>query len=135
MDDFDENVIAGQGGRPHLIAFLWDRYTHYLQRQIDEKQAAQQKTLTIVEATQKAPALHFVEWATDYLLRNRVVNVFTLDANVGLRFASQAEVALCPGIDVRGTMEDDPGVAVQVNPNRREPPPRFQGDRFSGIGV
>jgi hypothetical protein len=108
-----DDVNHTQGGMPHLLQYLWDAYCAYLDGLIEKRRARGARTVKgLEEAKRAAPATHFVEWAAAHLKENRVVENFFIDANHGVRLANNACLAVCPGTEVRGSMQDSGAVAV-----------------------
>lgn len=108
-----------QGGLPHLMQYLWDAYSLHLKEQLEERQAAGKPTVTMEEAKRRAPAINFAQWCTEHLKENRVAESFFIDANHGVRLSNNAMVAICPGVEIRGTMQD--AGAVEVTHGRSQP--------------
>lgn len=110
--DMFDSASHTQGGLPHLMQHLWDAYAAYLQTELDKRAAAGKPTVTLDEAKKKAPATAFAQWATEYLAENRVAESFFIDANHGIKLANNAMVAICPGVEIRGSMQDSNAVPV-----------------------
>jgi len=117
--DLFDSVAHSQGGQPHLLQFLWDEYWKYLQAELDKRTRQGVAVFTLDEAKRKAPAVGFLKWATAYLAENRAAESFFLDANLGVRLTNNVAVAICPGVELRGTMQD--ANAVQVTEGRSQP--------------
>lgn len=107
-----DDVIHTQGGTPHLVQYLWDRYVSHLETQIKERAARGEPVVSLAEAKKKAPATHFATWAADYLRQNRVVEHFFIDENHGIRLSNNACVAVSPGTIIRGTMQSSHAVEI-----------------------
>jgi hypothetical protein len=110
--DLFDSVANTQGGLPHLVQFLWDAYCVYLQEQLDLRRVEGKTTVSLEDAKKKVPAVHFGQWATKYLTENRVAETFFVDANCGVRLTNNKMAAICPGAEIRGTMQDSHDVAV-----------------------
>lgn len=117
-----DSTAHTQAGLPHLIQYLWDQYSLSLQTTLEERATAGKQTVTLEEAKKKAPATHFADFATRYLEENRVSQSFFIDANHGLLFDNGVTVAVCPGINVQGTMQDSGSVAVTEGKDRQQGP-------------
>lgn len=115
---FDE-VNHTQGGQPHILQFLWDEYVRFLSREIKKRKKAKQKTVELPHALKNTPATAFLAWATNYLKKNRVAEQFYVDENFGLRLTNLKSFVICPGIAIRGTMQDSG--AVEVTHGRSQP--------------
>lgn len=111
-------VAHSQGGCQHLMQHLWDAYCEYLSDQLKARTDKGLAATTIDDAKKKSPATHFVKWAAEYLKANRVVQSFFIDENHGVQLANNTMVAICPGVEVRGTMQDSG--AVQVTEGRSQ---------------
>lgn len=114
---FDE-IAHTQGGCPHLMQYLWDKYVQYLQKKIEERRASKRPVVEIGEAIKKAPALGFVDWASKYLKENRVVQNFFVDENHGLVLSNNDNVVVCPGMPVMGTMQNSGAIGVTEGRSR-----------------
>lgn len=117
--DLFDSAAHTQGGLPHLMQHLWDAYCAHLAEEIEKRREAGKAVVTLAEAKQRAPATGFATWATKYLADNRVAESFFIDANHGVRLANNAMVAICPGVEIRGTMQE--AGAVQVTEGRSQP--------------
>lgn len=117
--DMFDSTAHTQGGLPHLVQHLWDAYGAHLEEKIKERAATGQATVDLATAKKRAPATDFATWASDYLKENRVVESFFVDANHGVRLANNAMVAICPGVEIRGTMQESG--AIQVTEGRSQP--------------
>lgn len=111
---FDATVHT-QGGLPHLMQYLWDRYVEHLTEELEKRTVL---SATIETAKRKAPATHFAQWATEFLKENRATESFFLDANMGLRLTNNAMVAISPGVEIKGTMQDS--TAIQVTEGKSQ---------------
>lgn len=108
---FGETERTG-GGITHLIQFLWDKYAEHLQKELEERAALGKITVDLPTAKKKAPATHFATWAANYLKENRVAETFFVDANLGIRLTNNITLAVCPGVEVRGTMQESHAVQI-----------------------
>lgn len=108
-----------QGGLPHLMQHLWDAYVAHLKEEIDKRAANGKNPVDLETAKKKAPASDFAVFATSYLKEHRVAEGFFIDANHGIRLGNNAMVAVCPGVEIRGTMQD--AGAVEVTHGRSQP--------------
>lgn len=119
--DLFDSAAHTQGGLPHLMQHLWDAYCAHLSEHLEKRNAAQPpgNQTTLATAKAKAPATDFAKWATAYLAENRVAESFFIDANHGVRLSNNAMVAICPGVEIRGTMQD--AGAVEVTHGRSQP--------------
>lgn len=98
---------------PHLMQHLWNEYKRWLEAKRQQLLAQGLKSvLSLDEAVRKAPATSFVRFCVDYLRDQRPVELFALDANYGFRLSNNVSVALCPGIESSGPMQDAQAVAV-----------------------
>ncbi len=100
-DLFDSKAHT-QGGCPHLMQFLWDEYAKHLRTLLDKRGDAVADLDTLKKRT---PATHFVSWAANYLEKNRPVNTFFVESNVGLVLADGKHAAVSPGVEIKGTMQ------------------------------
>lgn len=112
LDPLADPITQSQGGVPHLLEYLWARYREFLKDELDGRAEAGKPAGTLEEALRRAPATSFVRWASDFLRDNRVVEAFFIDDNHGLRLTDNALVAVCPGVDLRGTMQESRTVAI-----------------------
>jgi hypothetical protein len=119
---FDE-IAHTQAGMPHLVQLLWDRYLEHLAKEIETRKEKGLGAVPLPEAIRRAPATHFVEFAANYLKRNRVVENFFVDENHGLRLSDNTTCVVCPGTNVQGTMQD----AGEVGVTRGESQPGNEG--------
>jgi len=94
-----------QAGVPHLMQYLWDKYCEHLQEEINRRIESRRATVDLATAKSRAPATNFATWASNYLENNRVVDSFFIDENLGIRLTNGVRLAVCPGIEVRGTMQ------------------------------
>lgn len=117
--DLFDSTMHTQGGLPHLMQYLWDAYVVHLQKQLEKLTESGKTAVTIDEAKKRAPATHFAVWATEHLKEVRVTESFFVDANHGLRLGNNAMVAVCPGAEIRGTMQE--ANAVQVTKGESQP--------------
>lgn len=108
-----------QGGLPHLMQHLWDAYVAHLGEQIEQRKATGKNVVDLDTAKKKAPATDFAVFATGYLKEHRVAESFFIDANHGIRLGNNVMVAVCPGVEIRGTMQD--AGAVEVTHGRSQP--------------
>lgn len=113
------DIAHTQGGLSHLMQHLWDKFCLHLQEQIDERIAKGLPTVSLEAAKSKAPATTFAKWATEYLKEFRVTESFFVDGNLGIRLANNEVMAVCPGVEIRGTMQDSG--AIQVTEGRSQP--------------
>lgn len=113
-------VMGTNGGLMHLTQFLWDKYCEYLQTEIDARVEKKLPTVPLDAAKKRASAVHFVQWAADYLAEHRPAETFFLDHNLGLRLTTGETLALSPGIDVRGTMQDAGDVAIMEGKSQQD---------------
>jgi len=105
-------IMHTQGGVNHLMQHLWDAYCVHLAEQLDKRKLEGKPTVELAEAKKKAPASNFATWAAEYLKEIRVTESFFIDGNLGIRLANNVCVAVCPGVEIRGTMQDSGSVAV-----------------------
>lgn len=123
MDGFNNGVfqVAGPGGLfsepgqlTHLMQHLWDRYKLHLEVLLGTRAGRGQKVPTLDATIKKAPAIHFAEWATQYLTDNRPVETFFSEGNVGLRLTNNVLVVLSPGEEQTkpGTMQQSASFSV-----------------------
>lgn len=108
---FDE-IAHTQAGMPHLLQYVWDKYVAFLREEIEKRRGSGQKTIPIMEAIQKAPAVSFLRWGSDFLKEHRVVENFFVDMNHGIRLSNNDCIVVCPGLPVQGTMQDSGAVQV-----------------------
>lgn len=111
LSDFDA-IRHTQGDHPHIMQYLWDAYLAYLEAEGQERAAKGQTVLPIAQAKTKAPATHFVLWAANHLRDIRAIESFFVDGNVGVRLNNNKTIAISPGVEIRGTMQDSGAVAV-----------------------
>lgn len=107
-----DSLAHTQGNMPHLMQFLWDNYVRDLAERIEKRREAGQEAVGVEEASRRATARDFVRFCADYLAEHRCVQTFIIDANVGLVLSNHASVALSPGVQIRGTMQDSRAVPV-----------------------
>jgi len=107
-----DSISHTQGGVTHLIQLLWDEYLNHLREAIEKRAKAGKASVTLVEAIRRAPATDFAKFAADYLAVHRPVQSFFIDENLGILLRNQKSVAVSPGVEIRGTMQD--AGAVQV---------------------
>ena len=117
--DLFDSQMHTQGGLNHLMQHLWDQYKLHLQEQIEARQKAGKPTVDVETAAKKAPATNFATWATEYLKEFRVTESFFIDGNLGIRLANNVCVAVSPGVEIRGTMQESG--AIQVTEGRSQP--------------
>ncbi len=120
--DLFDSVAYTNGGLPHLMQYLWDQYCEYLQEESDLRKAEGRVVSDLAMAKKKAPATHFAKWAADFLKQNRVVESFFIDENHGIRLSDNTRVAVCPGIEIRGTMQRS--TAVEITSGLSQPSQR-----------
>lgn len=106
------------GGMPHLMQYLWDQYREFLRHQIERKTLEGKRTIPLEEALRRAPATSFVAFAADFLGEQRIQELFPLDANYGVRLANGDYVAICPGTDIQGTMQESTSIDVMEGKSR-----------------
>jgi hypothetical protein len=106
-DMFDSTMVT-QGGLPHLMQYLWDKYTAYLQAELEKKD----NKVPLDTAKKKAPAIHFAQWATDFLTETRPVETIFIDGNVGVKLTNNDSIAISPGTEIRGTMQESNAIQV-----------------------
>ena len=116
--DLFDSTMHTQGGLNHLMQHLWDAYKIHLQDQIETRQKEGKPTVDLTTAVKKAPASNFAEWATEYLKEFRVTESFFIDGNLGVRLANNVCVAVSPGVEIRGTMQE--AAAIQVTEGRSQ---------------
>jgi hypothetical protein len=109
---------TAQTGPPHLLQYLWDRYTAHIGAALERRRKEGKPAAVLAFALRDAPATHFIKWAGDYLAENRAAETFFLDANLGLRLTNNDLVAVSPGVDVRGSMQDAGAVHVTTGRDR-----------------
>ena len=112
INDSSGAIAHTQGGMQHLIQHLWDEYLVSLESAIEERKKAGRAMVTIEKAKKLAPAADFIVFASKYLAEHRPVETFYVDANMGIRLSNQTCVALSPGADIRGTMQDANAIGV-----------------------
>lgn len=104
-----------QGNQPHLMQYLRLEFVAALTRKA-EKDSPEVDPDKIAAAVAKAVARttadQFIRWASAFMKVNRGVETTFIDANMGIRLTNNAIVALSPGIEIRGTMQDDHSVGV-----------------------
>lgn len=109
---------------PHLMQYLWDKYLEYLDEEI-AKRAANNHGITTTDletAKKRAPATHFVTWASEFLQQNRVVENFFTEGNNGLRLSNGEMVVVCPpGDEIGGEGSMQPSNAVAVTHGHMRP--------------
>lgn len=110
--DMFDSIQHTQGGLNHLIQYLWDKYVEHLKEAVEKMQATARPVVNLEMAKKKAPATHFAKWCADYLKENRVTESFFVDGNLGMRLTNSDTMVICPGIEIRGTMQDSGAVAV-----------------------
>ncbi len=110
--DLFDSTLHTQGGLNHLMQHLWDAYCLHLQEEIGKRNAEGKLTVTLDHAKRKAPATDFAKWASDYLKEMRVTESFFIDGNLGVRLTNNVCVAVCPGVEIRGTMQDSHAIPV-----------------------
>lgn len=113
-----DSTLHTQGGLNHLMQHLWDAYCLHLKETIDERIEKRISTVNLETAKSKATATHFAKWATEYLKEFRVTESFFIDGNLGIRLANSVCVAVSPGVEIRGTMQDS--AAIQVTEGRSQ---------------
>jgi len=111
LADFD-SIRHTQGEHPHIMQYLWDAYLEYLESERQERTTRGQSSLPVAQAKLKAPAINFVLWAANHLRDIRAIESFFVDGNVGVRLNNNKTIAISPGVEIRGTMQDSGAVAV-----------------------
>mgnify|MGYP006890191480 FL=1 len=107
-----DSIAHTQGGVTHLMQLLWDEYLVHLRETIEKRTKAGKPSVSLTEAIKRAPATDFAKFCADYLAVHRPVQSFFIDENMGLMLRNQKSVAVSPGVEIRGTMQD--AGAVQV---------------------
>lgn len=109
--NFTSDVMVHTGAMPHLIQYLWDEYRQYVEAQLTRIPEAKRPKLT--DTLRKAPAVSFVEFSANFLLENRVSELFHLDAGAGVRLTNNVPVAICPMSDTgRGDIDHSGYVSI-----------------------
>lgn len=116
-------------GAPHVSQFLWDRYKDHLAERIEERIAKGLATITLEEAIKKAPAVAFIKFCAGYLAEHRVVQSFFVDMNHGIQLDNNERFVICPGTEIRGTMQ--PSHSVDITESRSQ----MDGVRRNDISV
>lgn len=102
-----------QGGQPHLLQLLLDKYREHLTEMLEARKKAGQPTpVDVDQATRATPVMTFLKWASDYLKENRPVRQFFVDENMGLQLSNNLSCVVSPGINIQGTMQDAQAVNV-----------------------
>jgi hypothetical protein len=117
--DMFDSTGHTQGGLPHLMQHLWDAYVEHLKTAIETRKSEGKTVVDLETAKKKAPATDFAVFATNYLKEHRVSESFFIDANHGIRLGNNVMVAVCPGVEIKGTMQD--AGAVEVTHGRSQP--------------
>lgn len=107
-----DSIAHTQGGVTHLTQLLWDAYVERLRGRIEDRKTQGKPAVTLEEAIRRAPATDFAKFCADYLAVHRPVQSFFIDENLGILLRNQMSVALSPGVEVRGTMQDSGAVQV-----------------------
>ncbi len=102
-----------QGGQPHLLQLLLNKYREHLAGKIEERKKAKLPTPVDADtATRATSALTFLKWASDYLKENRPAGNFFVDENLGLKLSNNLTCVISPGINIQGTMQDSGAISV-----------------------
>ena len=101
-----------QGGLPHLMDYLWAQFLKHIQAQINARKKAKKPTVELAEATTKVGAYAFKEFCDKFLARHRAVENHFVDNNIGFRLSNNDLVALSPGVEIAGTMQDSGAIAI-----------------------
>ena len=92
--------MRGQADVPHLIQFLKDEFVKYLEK--GGKGPAETQTAQL-----------FWEFAAEYLEKNRTVENWPADANIGVRLSNNMRMLLHPATaEGTGQMQDSGAVGV-----------------------
>lgn len=94
-----------QGNMPHLLQYLWDNYLAYLAKTNGDKK---------IDET-KIKAIDFMMWAITQLQTTRAIESFFIDGNVGIKLTNNTTLAISPGVDIRGSMQESGYVPVTDN--------------------
>lgn len=106
------SIAHTQGGSPHLLQYLLDEYVKHLNGRIEERTKRKEKSVDLSTAVKNTSMMAFLKWAKEYLTKVRPVTNFFVDENLGIRLNNNANVVLCPGINIQGTMQDAGAVNV-----------------------
>lgn len=114
-----DDIQHTQQGMPHLLQFLWDEYVNFLKRETAKREKKKQKSVPLPIALKNTPATAFLAWAAKYLKKHRVGQQFYVDENLGIQLTNLRSCVICPGVTIRGTMQDSG--AVEVTQGRSQP--------------
>lgn len=103
-----------QGGAPHLLEYLRDKYVEVLNERISLLHQQGKKTsFSSGDAVVRSGVFRdFYAFACEFLAEHRVVENFFVDANHGLVLSNNDRVVICPSVDIAGTMQDSGAIAV-----------------------
>lgn len=102
------------GGLPDLLTVLWAAYQTHILKQYTafKKQGKKLKLASPIEAAAQAPAENFLAFARAYLDKNRPVQQFAVDDNVGVMLRNQVRCCISPNNVRPGQMQDANAVPV-----------------------
>lgn len=109
------------GAANDLIAYLWSRFEDHLQDLVEKRNTeTPHKPLTPEKAKQTVLASTFVQWASEYLSKNRVVETMISRGECVVRLADNSLVQVCPGGDSHrdGWVDTSGAVPVIGSPER-----------------
>lgn len=109
---FFDQIKHTTGGLPTLLELLDRALTEELASRLERLKQEGKATLSVEQARRKVTLDMFFKFAAEYLTRNRVVEVFAVDANVGLVLSNFARCVVSPGTLVAGTMQESGAVSV-----------------------
>lgn len=120
-----------QGGNPHILQYLFQEFAKHVAAQIEERKKNKKPTVELSAAMAKMPMTRFLTWAKQHLTEVRPVNTFFLDENIGVRLSNNRNIAISPGIEIRGTMQNAGAVAVTRGASQEGNEGVVQTDDFS----
>jgi hypothetical protein len=126
--DLFDPVTSTTSNLPHLMELLLAEYRTYLTSEIEKKQAAGQRTISIAEALTVAPFNNFFNFCVRYLTINRPVENFFVDMNHGLKLSNNVSVVVCPGVNPQGQMEDSGAVNITTGLSQPGTRDGYQGN-------
>lgn len=109
---FFDPIRLTTGGLPTLVQVIEQALNKDIQERLERLKADGRKVITLEQARRRVTLAMFGKFAADYLAENRVVEVFAVDANVGLVLSNHVRCVVCPGTDVAGTMQESGAVGV-----------------------
>lgn len=115
---FFDPIRLTTGGLPTLMQVIDQALSKDIQERLERLQATGQKVMTLEQARRKVTLDMFKKFAADYLAEHRVVEVFTVDANIGLVLSNHVRCVVCPGTDVAGTMQDSGAIGITAGRNQ-----------------